>query len=64
MTEKDRYMTVEKFQDQSLHYVNSYTVQSRIDHNHLPDMHPHSCINSPIKNAKLLLPLVEDDTSL
>ena len=64
MTVKARYMRVEKFRDQSLHYVNSYAVQSRIHHNHLPDTHPQSCMNSPTKNAELLLPSVEDDLSL
>ena len=64
MTVKAQYMRVEKFRDQSLHYVNSYAVQSRIDHSHLLDMHPQSCMNSPTKNAELLLPSVEDDLSL
>lgn len=57
-------MRVERFQNQSLHYVNSYAVLSRIDHNHLPDIYPDSCTNSPTANAKLLLPSVDDDSSL
>lgn len=64
MSVKTRFMRVEKFRNQSLHYVNSYAVQSRIDHNHLPDVYPDSCANSPVANAKLLLPSLDDDTSL
>ena len=57
-------MRVERFQNQSLHYVNSYAVLSRIDHNQLPDVYPDMCANSPTANAKLLLPSVDDDSSL
>ena len=64
MAVKTRYMRVEKYHNQSLHYVNSYAVRSRIDHNYLSDVYPHSCMNSPIKNAKLLLPSVDDDRLL
>lgn len=64
MAVKTRYMRVEKFQNQSLHYVNSYAVQSRINFNHLSDVYPDSCANAPIVNAKLLLPSVEDDRTL
>ena len=64
MLVKARYMRAEKFQNQSLHYVNSYAVQSRIHHNHLPNVYPDSCTNSPVVNAKLLLPSLDDDKSI
>ena len=64
MLAKARFMRAGRFQNQSLHYVNSYAVLSRIDHNHLPDIHPDSCINSPTVNARLLLPSFDDDSSL
>ena len=64
MAIKTQFMRVEKFQNQSQHFVNSYAVQSRIDHSHLPDVHADSCLNSSIKNAMLLLPSIDDDQSL
>jgi len=53
-----------RFENKSLHYINSYAVQGRINFGSLSDVHPHSCANSPDRNAALLLPSVEDDTAM
>ena len=58
MTVKSRYMRVDDYRNKSLHYVNSYAVQSRVDFSHLPDVYPHTCSNTDKKNALLLLPSV------
>ena len=64
MSVKTRFTRVEKYRNQSLHYVNSYAVQSRTDLSQFPDIHPDFCMNCPTENAKLLLPLSEDDKSM
>lgn len=64
MTVKPRFMRMDGHQKQSLHYVNSYAVYSRIDFTHVPDTYPDTCLNEPTQNALLLLPSVDDDKSL
>lgn len=61
MSVKSRFMRIDAYRNRSLHYVNSYAVQGRINFCELPDTHPHTCSNSPNKNALLLLPSVDDD---
>ena len=64
MTVKSRFMRMDSHRNQSLHYVNAYAVQSRINFTHLPDTHPDTCSNKPAQNALLLLPSKDDDQSL
>jgi len=64
MSVKTHFMRLGKYHIQSLHYVNSYAVQSRSDLSQFPGIHPDFCMNCPTENAKLLLPLSEDDRSL
>ena len=64
MNVKNRYMRVNDHHNNSLHYINSYAVQSRIDFSTLPDTHPAMCLNAPEKNARSLLPSADDDESL
>ena len=64
MTVKSRFMRMDNHRNQSLHYVNAYAVQSRINFTDLPDTHPDTCSNKPTKNSSLLLPSNDDDYSL
>lgn len=64
MSVKSRFMRVDIYRNKSLHYVNSYAVLGRINFTELPDVHPHTCSNSPDKNALLLLPSADDDKSI
>ena len=64
MNVKSRFMRVNDHRNNSLHYINSYAVQSRIDFSTLPDTHPATCLNSPANNARSLLPSADDDKSL
>ena len=64
MTVKSRHMRMDSHRNKSLHYVNAYAVQSRINFTHLPDTHPDTCSNKPAQNALLLLPSTDDDKSL
>ena len=61
---KSRYMRSEKYRGQSLHYFHSFAVQSRIDFSSFPDTHPDTCLDSPERRAKFLLPSIEDDSDL
>ena len=47
-----------------MHYFHSFAVQSRIDFSNYPDTHPATCLDSPQRRAKFLLPSVEDDSAL
>ena len=64
MSVKSRFMRVDTYRNKSLHYINSYAVLGRINFSRLPDVHPHTCSNSPDKNALLLLPSADDDKSI
>ena len=64
MSVKSCLMRVDTYRNRSLHYVNSYAVQGRINFCELSDIHPHTCSNSPDKKALLLLPSVDDDKSM
>ena len=61
---KSRYMRSGKYRGQSLHYLHSFAVQSRIDFSSFPDTHPDTCLDSPERRAKFLLPSIEDDSDL
>lgn len=61
---KSRFLRYDKFGNKSLHYVNSYGTQGRINFASLSDTKPHSCANSPERNAALLLPSAEDDKTM
>ena len=58
---KSRFSRYDKYGNKSLHYVNSYGTQGRINFGSLLDIKPHLCANSPERNAALLLPSEEDD---
>ena len=58
------YMRVEGSHNKSLHYFHSFAVQNRVDFSHLPDVLPHTCLNSPHKLAVALLPSRDDDKAL
>ena len=61
---KTRFVRSGRFENKSLHYINSYAVQRRIDFGSLSDLQPHTCANSPEKKAALMLPSVEDDRAI
>lgn len=61
---KTRFVRSGRFENKSLHYINSYAVQGRINFSSLSDVQPYSCANSPDRNAALLLPSVEDDKAM
>ena len=63
-TVKARYMRVDGYRNQSLHYFHSLALQSRIDFSHLPNVHPATCSPSPLLMAESLLPTASDDQSL
>ena len=50
--------------NRSLHYVHYFAVLNRIDFSGLPDVHPHTCQNSPQQIAVSLLPSADDDAIL
>ncbi len=64
MRVRARYMRKEEYRDQSLHYFHSFAVQNRIDHSNYSDEHPDTCLDSPQRRAKSLLPSKEDDATL
>ena len=59
-----RFMRAQYHQNQSLHYFHFFAVQNRIDHSHYPDVHSHTCFDSPRHRALALLPSQEDDNTL
>ena len=61
---KARYMRMEGHRNQSLHYFNSFALCDRISFNHLPDVFPHTCFNSPKQRALYMLPSKKDDEAL
>lgn len=61
---KARYMRMEGHRNQSLHYFHSFAVLDRISFNHLPDVLPHTCFNSPKQRALSMLPTERDDEVL
>ena len=61
---KTRFVRSGRLENISLHYINSYAVQGRINFDSLIDVQPHSCANSPVKNAALLLPSIEYDKTM
>ncbi len=61
---KTRYMRLERYENKSLHYFHCLAVQNRIDHSHKPDVHPDTCLPSPLHRASTLLPSLADDRSL
>lgn len=61
---KARYLRVEGSRNQSLHNFHSFAVRDRIDFSSLPDVLPHSCLNSPKQRALALLPSTDDDNAL
>ncbi len=61
---KARYLRVEGRRNQSLHYFHAIAVRDRIDFSSLPDVLPHSCLNSPKERALALLPSKDDDKAL
>ena len=58
---KARYMRDEGYCNKSLHYFHSFAIQNRIDLSSYPDVHPHTCMDSPSRRASALLPSEEDD---
>ena len=64
MAIKPCYMRVDIQKNQSLHYANSYSVQGRVNFNHLSYVHSHGYSNSPDKNALQLLPSLVDDKEM
>ena len=56
MSVKSRFMRIDTYGNRSLRYITSYAVLERINFSGLPDVHLHTCSNSPDKNALLLLP--------
>ena len=54
---KVRYMHMEGRRNQSLHYFNSFALRDRISFNHLPDVFPHTCFNSPKQRALVHAPI-------
>lgn len=61
---KTRFVRSGTYENKSLHYINSYAVQGRINFGSLVDVKPHSCANSPERNATLLLPSAGDDKAM
>ena len=45
-------------------YFNSFALCDRISFNHLPDVFPHTCFNSPKQRALSMLPSKKDDEAL
>ena len=60
---KARYQR-QDHQNKSLHYFNSFALQSRIDFSELANVLPATCVNSPHNVCLSLLPSVEDDKAL
>ena len=50
--------------NRSLHYFHYYAVLNWIDFSGIPDVHPHTCHNSPQQIAVSLLPSADDDSIL
>ena len=61
---KARYMRMEGSRNQSLHYFHAFAVLDRISFSHLPDVFPHTCLNSPKQLALEMLPSTIDDKAL
>ena len=61
---KMRYMRLERYRNKSHHYFHCYAVQNRIDHSDKPDVHPDTCLPSPLHTASTLLPSLADDEML
>ena len=61
---KTRSMRAESHRNQSLHYFHAFATRNRIDFSDYPDVHPHTCKDSPIHRASSLLPSKEDDNFL
>ena len=61
---KTRFVRFGRFENKSLHYINSYAVQGQINFDLLSDVQPHTCANSLNRKAALLLPSVEDDKAM
>ena len=52
------------YKNRSLHYFHYYAVLNWIDFSGIPDVHPHTCHNSPQQIAVSLLPSADDDSIL
>lgn len=61
---KARYIRHSSHQNRSLHFFHVCAIEDRIDFSHIPNQHPHGCLNSPRKRALALLPSTKDDNSL
>ena len=48
---KMRYIRLERYENKSLHYFYCFAVQNRIDHSDKPDVHPNTCLPSPLHSA-------------
>lgn len=65
-SDKARFLRLKGCQDQdhSYHCFHFCGIRNRIDHSRYPDVHPDTCLDSPLCRAKLLLPSKRDDTAL